>query len=59
MTVSMRVNDPSIRQPRKSLYHGEAVAYCCSGAGLRPTDARAIVGQADMWLRLPEHHWRR
>ncbi|MER5326787.1 ankyrin repeat domain-containing protein [Streptosporangium roseum] len=40
------------------LYHGEAVAYCCAGAGLRPTDDRAIVGQADMWLRLPEHYWR-
>ncbi|WP_188188980.1 ankyrin repeat domain-containing protein [Nonomuraea sp. SYSU D8015] len=37
------------------LYHGEAVAYCCAGAGLRLPDARAIVGTPDMWLRLPQH----
>ncbi|MFJ2028742.1 hypothetical protein [Streptosporangium sp. NPDC087985] len=36
------------------LYHDEAVAYCCAGAGLRLADAQAIVGQSDMWLRLPE-----
>ncbi len=37
------------------LYHGEAEAYCYAGAGLRPIDNRSIAGQADMWLRLPEH----
>ncbi|MBG0814919.1 ankyrin repeat domain-containing protein [Planomonospora sp. ID82291] len=36
------------------LYHGRAVAYCFAGAGLRPTDARSITEQPDMWLRLPE-----
>ncbi|GAA2897706.1 hypothetical protein GCM10010517_62790 [Streptosporangium fragile] len=39
------------------LYHGEAVAYCHAGAGLRPTDTRSITGQADMWLRLPKRDW--
>ncbi|MFD8532440.1 ankyrin repeat domain-containing protein [Streptosporangium canum] len=37
------------------LYHGEAEAYCCAGAGLRPADARSVTGRPDMWLRLPEH----
>ncbi|MEU8382293.1 ankyrin repeat domain-containing protein [Streptosporangium sp. NPDC048865] len=36
------------------LYQGEAVAYCCAAAGLRPTDARAVAGPPDLWLRLPE-----
>ncbi|GGT00473.1 hypothetical protein GCM10010156_68200 [Planobispora rosea] len=36
------------------LYHYQAVAYCFAGAGLRPTDARSITEQPDMWLRLPE-----
>lgn len=39
------------------LYHRHAVAYCCAGAGLRLTDARAITGPPDRWLRLPEQNW--
>ncbi|MER6177944.1 ankyrin repeat domain-containing protein [Streptosporangium sp. NPDC001681] len=36
------------------LYQGQAEAYCCAAAGLRPPDARAVVGPPDLWLRLPE-----
>ncbi|MEV0591766.1 DUF6461 domain-containing protein [Nonomuraea cavernae] len=40
------------------LYHLQAVAYCFAcGAGLRPTDARSITDQPDVWLRLPEQDW--
>ncbi|XVQ86172.1 ankyrin repeat domain-containing protein [Microbispora siamensis] len=39
------------------LYDGEAVAYCCAGAGLRLDDARAITGEPDMWVRLPERDY--
>ncbi|MFF4412452.1 ankyrin repeat domain-containing protein [Streptosporangium sp. NPDC001559] len=39
------------------LYHRQAVAYCFAGAALRPTDARSITDQPDMWLRLPERDW--
>ncbi|WP_335941080.1 ankyrin repeat domain-containing protein [Streptomyces sp. PTD5-9] len=35
------------------LYQGNAVAYSCSFAGLRPADARAVVGPPDRWVRLP------
>ncbi|GAA1021745.1 hypothetical protein Aple_072890 [Acrocarpospora pleiomorpha] len=34
------------------LYKGQAVAYCCARAGLRLTDARAITGPPDIWVRL-------
>lgn len=37
------------------LFHYQAVAYCCAGAGLRLTDARSITGPPDLWVRLPEH----
>lgn len=37
------------------LYQEEAEAYCYARAGLRPIDNRSITGQADTWLRLPEH----
>jgi hypothetical protein len=33
----------------------DAVAYSCAYAGLRPTDARAVVGPPDVWVELP---WR-
>lgn len=36
------------------LYRYQPVAYCCAGAGLRLTDARAITGPPDMRLKLPE-----
>ncbi|MEU8355911.1 ankyrin repeat domain-containing protein [Nonomuraea sp. NPDC048882] len=39
------------------LYQGEAVAYCFAGAGLRPTDARSISFEPDVWLRLPDRDW--
>jgi hypothetical protein len=35
------------------LYLYNAVAYSCAYAGLRLTDARAITGPPDTWLRLP------
>ncbi|MGW2151349.1 ankyrin repeat domain-containing protein [Nonomuraea bangladeshensis] len=37
------------------LYQGQAIAYCCAGAGLRLPDARAIIGECDLWVRLPGH----
>ncbi|MEU9831299.1 ankyrin repeat domain-containing protein [Streptosporangium sp. NPDC048047] len=41
------------------LYRYDAVAYSCAYAGLRLTDARAVTGPPDVWLRLPERdHWR-
>jgi hypothetical protein len=36
------------------LYRHNAVAYSCAFAGLRLTDARAVTGPPDVWLRLPE-----
>ncbi|MCP3803057.1 ankyrin repeat domain-containing protein [Allokutzneria sp. A3M-2-11 16] len=39
------------------LYRHNAVAYSCAFAGLRLTDARAIVGEPDVWLRLPERDY--
>ncbi|GAA2653535.1 ankyrin repeat domain-containing protein [Nonomuraea recticatena] len=39
---------------REYLYQGEALAYCANGAGLRLTDNRAIVGPADIWVRVPD-----
>jgi hypothetical protein len=39
------------------LYQGRAVAYCCAFAGLRLTDARAVTGPPDVWLRLPERDY--
>ncbi|MGW7434100.1 ankyrin repeat domain-containing protein [Streptomyces sp. NPDC054861] len=40
------------------LYQYRAVAYCCAFAGLRPTDARAVVGPPDVWVELPDRdHW--
>ncbi|MFI7704348.1 ankyrin repeat domain-containing protein [Nonomuraea sp. NPDC049480] len=40
----------------KYLYDGHAEAYCFAGAGLRPTDARAIT-DPDTHLRLPERDY--
>ncbi|MGN9786835.1 ankyrin repeat domain-containing protein [Nonomuraea sp. ZG12] len=39
------------------LYHRQAVAYCFAGASLRPTDARSITDQPDVWLTLPDRDW--
>ncbi|MEQ4726243.1 ankyrin repeat domain-containing protein [Nonomuraea sp. B19D2] len=42
----------------KYLYQGHAEAYCFAGAGLHPTDARAISSPDTHW-RLPERdYWR-
>lgn len=35
------------------LYRYKAVAYSCAFAGLRLTDARAVTGPPDRWLKLP------
>ncbi|MFI2077625.1 ankyrin repeat domain-containing protein [Streptomyces triculaminicus] len=41
------------------LYQDSAVAYSCAWAGLRPTDARAVVGPPDAWVELPQRdYWR-
>ncbi|TDC96606.1 ankyrin repeat domain-containing protein [Actinomadura sp. 7K507] len=39
------------------LYSHKAAAFCFANTGLRPTDSRAIVGPADMWLKLPERDY--
>ncbi|WP_410620934.1 hypothetical protein [Amycolatopsis sp. cmx-8-4] len=39
------------------LYPGNAAAYACAYAGLRPIDARAITGPPDTWLVLPERDY--
>lgn len=40
------------------LYHHNAVAYSCAFVGLRPTDARAVTGPPDLWLKLPRRgYW--
>jgi hypothetical protein len=41
------------------LYRDNAVAYCCAYAGLRLSDARAVTGPPDLWVRLPERHYPR
>ncbi|GAA2429116.1 hypothetical protein GCM10010405_09880 [Streptomyces macrosporus] len=39
------------------LYRYNAVAYSCAHAGLRPTDARAVVGPPDAWVELPQRDY--
>lgn len=39
------------------LFHYNAVAYSIAYAGLRPTDARAVVGPPDVWVELPERDY--
>ncbi|MFI1654758.1 ankyrin repeat domain-containing protein [Streptomyces sp. NPDC020472] len=39
------------------LYQHKAVAYSCAFAGLRPTDARAVVGPPDVWVELPDRDY--
>jgi hypothetical protein len=34
------------------LCRNDAPAYACAFAGLRLTDARAVTGEPDVWLRL-------
>ncbi|NJP80858.1 ankyrin repeat domain-containing protein [Streptomyces sp. AA8] len=35
------------------LYRGHPIAHACAWVGLRPTDARAVTGQPDVWVELP------
>ncbi|ACY96357.1 ankyrin repeat domain-containing protein [Thermomonospora curvata] len=39
------------------LYQDDAVGYACAYAGLRLTDARAVTGPPDVWLRLPRRDY--
>ncbi|MEU3515334.1 ankyrin repeat domain-containing protein [Streptomyces sp. NPDC006654] len=39
------------------LYHHKAVAYSLARTGLRPTDARAVIGPPDHWVELPERDY--
>lgn len=50
-------DDPTEEILTTYLYHHHPVAYCCARTGLHLTDARAITGPPDMWLRLPERDW--
>ncbi|NUP76076.1 MAG: ankyrin repeat domain-containing protein [Nonomuraea sp.] len=54
---SVSADDPTEEILITYLYHSQAVAYCFSGAGLRPADARSITDRPDAWLRLPEQDW--
>ncbi|MGW8357741.1 ankyrin repeat domain-containing protein [Streptomyces wedmorensis] len=39
------------------LFRCNPVAYACSFTGLRPADARPVVGPPDLWVRLPERDY--
>ncbi|AQS71444.1 ankyrin repeat domain-containing protein [Streptomyces pactum] len=53
-------NDTSEEVLASYLYRYNAVAFSCSFAGLRLTDARAVTGPADLWVRLPHRgYWQR
>ncbi|MFJ1759299.1 ankyrin repeat domain-containing protein [Amycolatopsis sp. NPDC088138] len=39
------------------LHLGNAAAYACAYAGLRPVDARSITGPPDVWSALPERDY--
>jgi len=47
-----RENDTADEVFASYLCNGDALAYACAYAGLRPTDSRAVTGRADRWLRL-------
>ncbi|WP_435877852.1 ankyrin repeat domain-containing protein [Streptomyces kurssanovii] len=51
------VDDTSEEVLASYLYRYNAVAYSCAYAGVRPTDARAVVGPPDIWVRLPERDY--
>ncbi|MFF7858025.1 ankyrin repeat domain-containing protein [Streptomyces sp. NPDC007904] len=52
------VNDTPQEVLTAYIYGSNPVAYCCAYAGLRPTDARAVIGPPDVWVELPERdHW--
>ncbi|MFJ9560096.1 hypothetical protein ACIRQQ_08650 [Streptomyces fuscichromogenes] len=39
------------------LHRYKAVAYSLARTGLRPTDARAVIGPPDHWVELPERDY--
>ncbi|GAA0450139.1 hypothetical protein [Streptomyces olivaceiscleroticus] len=39
------------------LYRYNGLAYAIAFAGLRPTDARAVVGPRDVWVELPQRDY--
>ena len=42
------------------LYRHRVPAYSCAYVGLRPPDARAVTGPADVWVLLPDRdYWRK
>ncbi|MFF7456361.1 ankyrin repeat domain-containing protein [Kitasatospora sp. NPDC008115] len=47
------VGDDSAEVLTDFLYGGAPAAYACAFTGLRPTDARALGGAPDRWVRLP------
>ncbi|HEY9367725.1 MAG TPA: ankyrin repeat domain-containing protein [Streptomyces sp.] len=51
------VDDTSEEVLSSYLFHGNAVAYACAFAGLRLTDARAVVGPPDLWVELPDRDY--
>jgi hypothetical protein len=50
-------NAPAEEVLRAYLYQGDAGAYACAYAGLRPVDGRAVTGPPDAWVRLPARDW--
>jgi hypothetical protein len=50
-------NAPADEVLRAYLYQGDAGAYACAYAGLRPVDGRAVTGQPDVWLHLPQRDY--
>jgi hypothetical protein len=50
-------NAPADEVLRAYLYRGDAAGYACAYAGLRPVDGRALTGQPDVWLRLPQRDY--
>ncbi|MET9291074.1 ankyrin repeat domain-containing protein [Streptomyces sp. NPDC003077] len=51
------VDDTSEEVLTSYLYRYNAVAYSCAFVGLRPTDARAVVGPPDIWVELPKRDY--
>lgn len=49
--------DPPEEVLASYLYRSNAVAYSCAYAGLRLTDARAVVGPVDAWVELPRRDY--
>nr|WP_052865512.1 ankyrin repeat domain-containing protein [Streptomyces niger] len=51
------VNDTSEEVLASYLYRYNGLAYAIAFAGLRPTDARAVVGPPDAWVELPQRDY--